>query len=202
MRRLTIFGIIAIVGLLFAPVAVIGQKGPPGGLDVNVVNTPLPVTVQPDGLSVNVSTVYQFVGYTTDPVSISGGVVSMHGLCQAAGFGDLSRMCTSKEFWTSPAAIGPPLDPGFAWIQPTIVGILPGATALASLPLDFSGGSPGLGTFGKSVIATCSQWTSDSSGDRGAGVLKHVLQSGPEMFLSGQSCDKQNLVTCCAPANQ
>jgi hypothetical protein len=61
MKSLTILGIIASVGLLFTPAAFAGDpKGPPGGLgvnvvneptvhvgstaDVNVVNTPLPVT--------------------------------------------------------------------------------------------------------------------------------------------------------------
>ena len=43
MKRLTILGIIACVGLLFAPAAILGA-GPPGGLEVNVENIPLPVT--------------------------------------------------------------------------------------------------------------------------------------------------------------
>jgi len=44
MKRLTILGIIACVGLLFAPAAVLGA-GPPGGLEVKVVDPlPLPVT--------------------------------------------------------------------------------------------------------------------------------------------------------------
>jgi hypothetical protein len=48
MKRLRILGIIACVGLLFAPAAVIGDPaGPPGGLDVNVVN-PLPLPVGGD----------------------------------------------------------------------------------------------------------------------------------------------------------
>jgi hypothetical protein len=44
MKRLTILGIIVCIGLLFAPAAVLG--GPPdnpGVLDVNIVNTPVPV---------------------------------------------------------------------------------------------------------------------------------------------------------------
>ena len=44
MKRLTILGIIACIGLLFAPAAVLGA-GPPGGLDVKIVDPlPLPVT--------------------------------------------------------------------------------------------------------------------------------------------------------------
>lgn len=45
MKRLTILAIIACIGLLFAPSAVISNAaGPPGGLEVKVLNTPLPVT--------------------------------------------------------------------------------------------------------------------------------------------------------------
>ena len=111
MKRLSIFGIIACVGLLFAPAAVIGQQGPPGGLDVNVVNTPLPVTAQPDGLSVNVSTVYRFAGYAGPTTGgAAGGIVGMHSICRSPspGFGPDARMCTSKEFWSSPHAVDPP----------------------------------------------------------------------------------------------
>jgi hypothetical protein len=45
MKRLTILGIIACVGLVFAPAAVLADpSGPPGGLDVKVVNQePIPV---------------------------------------------------------------------------------------------------------------------------------------------------------------
>jgi hypothetical protein len=45
MKRLTILWIISCVGLLVLPAAAIGAPaGPPGGLDVAVINTPLPVT--------------------------------------------------------------------------------------------------------------------------------------------------------------
>jgi len=50
MKRLTILAIIACLGLLFAPAAVIGDPaGPPSGLDVKIVNPiPLPVTGEVD----------------------------------------------------------------------------------------------------------------------------------------------------------
>lgn len=50
MKRLTILGIIACAGFLFAPTAVLGAPvGPPGGLDVKIVNPiPLPVTGEVD----------------------------------------------------------------------------------------------------------------------------------------------------------
>jgi hypothetical protein len=43
MKRLNILAVIACVGLLFAHAAVFGA-GPEGGINVNVINTPLPVT--------------------------------------------------------------------------------------------------------------------------------------------------------------
>lgn len=46
MKRLAIFGIIACVGLMFAPAAVIDAAGPRSGIDVNVVN-PDPIEVTP-----------------------------------------------------------------------------------------------------------------------------------------------------------
>ena len=46
MKKLTILGIIVCVGLLLVP-AISGAAGPPGGLDVNIVN-PLPVPVTGD----------------------------------------------------------------------------------------------------------------------------------------------------------
>lgn len=57
MKRLTILGIIACVGLLFAPAAVIGDPaGPPGELDVNVVNEPTVKAKQEGNWSVTVET--------------------------------------------------------------------------------------------------------------------------------------------------
>lgn len=46
MKRLTILGVVAFVGLIVVPATVIGDPaGPPGGLDVQIVNPlPLPVT--------------------------------------------------------------------------------------------------------------------------------------------------------------
>ena len=63
MKRLTILGIIACLGLLVGSAAVIGKPaGPPGGLDVNVVSPdPLPVTGEVDA---NVT------GDTANPVPV------------------------------------------------------------------------------------------------------------------------------------
>ena len=60
MKKLTILGIIAFVGLLLAPAAVIGDPaGPPGGLEVNIVGQPVSVegnvtATIPEPLDVNV----------------------------------------------------------------------------------------------------------------------------------------------------
>ncbi len=191
MKRLSIFGIIACVGLLFAPAAVIGA-GPPGGLDVNIVNTPLPVTVQPDGLSVNVSTVYQFAGYAPRVSIESGGIVGMHGFCQAE-FGDLSRMCTSKEFWTSPEAVGPLPLLLSAWIQPSIVGIWQNGTE--AFAMDFTGARLRLDSLG---LPTCHQWT--TSAEEVDGTV--IAEFGGSVVLSSGNCAEPRLVTCCTPAHQ
>jgi hypothetical protein len=102
MKRLTILGIIACVGLLVAPAAVFAPPGPPDGLDVNVASPlPLPVTVQPDGLTVNVSTVYRFEGFTDAATTgDSGGTPGMHAICRNQ-FGQFARLCTEEEFFKS-----------------------------------------------------------------------------------------------------
>jgi hypothetical protein len=191
MKRLTIFGIVACVGLLFAPAAVIGA-GPPGGLDVNVVNTPLPVTVQPDGISVNVSTVYQFVGYAGPTEGAAGGIVGMHAICQAE-FGELARMCTSKEFWTSPEAVGPLPLLLSAWIQPSIVGIWQNGTE--AFAMDFTGARLRLDSLG---LPTCHQWT--TSAEQFDGTF--IAEFGGSVVLSYDACVEPRLVTCCTPAHQ
>ena len=62
MKRLTISGVLACVVLLFVPTAGIGgPAGPPGGLDVNVVNTPLQITGDVSG-DINIS--------NTDPIPV------------------------------------------------------------------------------------------------------------------------------------
>lgn len=201
MKRLKIFGIIACVGVLFAPAAVIGA-GPKAGLEVTVTNTPLPVTVQPDGLSVNVSTVYQFAGYTQlKTTGDAGGVLGMNKLCTE--FGALARMCTSREYWTTPGAKLDEHGPGSvalaAWIQPSVVGVAYDGGNDHLVVMDFSGAvvsyalTPGIGDQG-----TCAQWNTDSSGVRGT-----FLQTPTGGVVLGRKvCSDSLRVTCCAPANQ
>jgi len=146
MKRLTILGIIACVGLVFAPAAVIGgPAGPPGGLDVNVVNpVPLPVTgavdanvtgdvdvnvVNEPGVTVLNDTskpipvavisggppLLRYVGLT-EPHSAEGpGYIGMNRACQDA-FGTGSRMCSTEDFFDS--ALTQPIG-DYAWISVT-----------------------------------------------------------------------------------
>lgn len=68
MKRLTILGIIACAGLLVGSASVIGgPAGPPGGLEVNVINpVPLPVTVSGDVTG----TISGEVEVTNDPLKV------------------------------------------------------------------------------------------------------------------------------------
>jgi len=84
--------------------------------DVTVVNTlenPVPVIVQPGG----VSSAYRFVGYSTDPTTGNIGLAGMYALCQTPQFGPLARMCTLEEFFRSANLTLPTAGVG-AWVQP------------------------------------------------------------------------------------
>jgi hypothetical protein len=187
MKRLTIFGIIACVGLLFAPAAVISKEVQ----NVTVTNTPLPVTVQSDGISVNVSTVYQFVGFSDDLTDGNpGGVTGMHAICQTDFEDGHARMCTSKEYWTSPSAAEALVA---AWIHPTVVGIISRAGGDAAI--DFSGAILLIGDAVYDGFPTCARWTSIGSGTNGTTLIS-------ESLIVPSPCDIPRPVTCCAPANQ
>lgn len=149
MKRLTILGIIACVGLLFAPAAVIGDPaGPPGGLDVNVVNpVPLPVTgtidatvtgevnanvVNEPGVTVlnndtnpvpvNVQSggppVYRFVGITEALTTGSGGEGIVGMNTKCQAVRVGARMCTSKEVFDT--GLTSFNNDASAWVAPSI----------------------------------------------------------------------------------
>lgn len=89
---------------------------------------------------------YGFIGFTDDETNaladtINGGqgMIAMHRLCQD-DFGDLARLCTSKEFWLSPGAEAPSAVD--AWIHNVISSDGP--------PFDFTG-------FGTET--NCDGWT-------------------------------------------
>lgn len=203
MRRLSILVIIACVGLLIAPAAAIGKNVK----DVNVVNTvlpvtlapgtpievtvpvdePLPVTVAPDNpIPVTVSTDYQFVGYSVAKVGPSSGIVLMHRICQES-YGLAARMCTTKEFWTSPQ-MHFPAEKGAAWIQPSIVGyaLVNGRTWV----VDFSGAQIDM------EDTTCGQWTEHWS----ATPWRGTALSGYSNVVITSGCGSELEVTCCTPA--
>ena len=173
MKKLTIFGIIACSGLLSAPAAVIGA-GPPK-------------------VKVNVSTVYQFTGYAGETTGNAGGIDGMHAICQAA-FGDQARMCTTKEFWTSPGAVPP--DSLQAWVHPSVVGMFQNdsGSGIDNYALDFSGRQLPLSS--GIVLPTCDQWST-------AVGLGTVIFPGDASVQLAQ-CDSivPLEVTCCVPANQ
>ena len=200
MKRLAILGIIACVGLLVGSASVIGgPTGPPGGLDVAVVNPiPLPVTG-----SVNVSTVYRFVGVTEATTDGgAGGILGMNSLCQAdSRFPANSRMCTYEEFIQSPVTSG--VGSGRPWINPSIISatetgespsrktiyiIYPGVAYAYDEAWVDSPYSP--------ANLPCQQWTSRFEGFSG-----WTLQ--PEGSLTARTeCDAEHPVACCAPAAQ
>ena len=206
MTRLMIYGTILCVGLFVMPTAGIGDKVK----EVKVVNTPsvtvtpgtlievtvpqdkpLPVTITPEAkIPVTVSSVYQFAGYSNDTVNPTGGIAEMHSVCQGT-YGASARMCTTKEFWTSP-------DLYFeteAWIQPTIVGytLVRESTHPDQNPVlwivDFIGAQMDI------TDANCAQWTSREGGlSYGLGV------SADNKSIWPTYCYRLLQVTCCVPA--
>jgi hypothetical protein len=174
--------------------------------DVNVVNTPdvtvvndaanpLTVTVQPDGLTVNVSSVYRFVNYSTATTTGSaGGFIGMHAICQAE-FGDSARMCTQEEFWKSHTAtpLPPPGGSTFrAWVQPTIIAVY--VFSGERFHVDWLGG-----VFQSKV--SCGNWTlNEPQFDRG---LVYQSASGTEQGIWGADrCDSNHHVVCCTPGGE
>ncbi len=138
MKSLTIFGMIACVGLLFAPAAVIGKDAMPE-FNVNVLNTSLPVDLTSTSpldvtitnelhVPVTVAT-YQFVGFTEEMTNgqVDGGIAGMNGLCQDS-FTPTARMATTKEYRETPDATYPTINS--AWIIPDIRVIYTDGTGL------------------------------------------------------------------------
>jgi hypothetical protein len=193
MKRLTIFGIIACIGLLFAPAAVTGA-GPPGGLDVNVVNelgvtvlnddtTPVPVTVQSAPL-------IRFVGFTDEQTTgKAGGLNGMNQLCQDRYPGIKARICTTRQ-WVdtgAPYFIRPDDE---AWIIPTVVAMTSAQTEFITVAT-YDGG---LFTFVDPAHFNCSFWTSE--GDDLGWVI------GEDGLTRRRACRNEFDVACCAPANR
>lgn len=170
-------------------------------VDVNVVNdatNPVPVTVQPDGLTVNVSTVYRFVGLTTESTNgDGGGYIGMNAKCQDRW--PASRMCTYEELFLT--GLGTPLDSS-AWINASLIYFLrefdpedgfdwrytrvtyPGQidVTLSTSPDTFVG-------------APCYGWTNSL-------VSRYGWIVSAEGDLDYSFCSNTMPVACCAPVNQ
>jgi hypothetical protein len=174
MKKLKILWIIACVGLVFAPAAVIGaQPGPPGGLDVSV------------------TTVYRFAGYSNDSTDgYTGGPWGMHTICQDT-FGPAARMCTMEEFWRTPAkeTTDPPV---LAWIQPSPVAAYFDSTISEWRCVDHTGFTYRC----TNACTTCFRWTLRD--DFVSGTV--VVARGGEFGIS--KCDTVLRVTCCLPTSQ
>jgi hypothetical protein len=193
MKRLTILGIIVCVGLVIAPAAVIGA-GPPDGVDVNVANEPGVRVLNDDTnpVPVNVSTVYRFAGYSAGTTTgDAGGIIGMHSICQDT-FGPDARMCTSEEFWRSPA-IAPPGPGSIRWVQPSFIAFAFEGTdrwCMYFSGVTLSGCSP--------LVTSCGKWTSDSA----TSSYKGTVISADEGVISLTGCNLPLKVTCCLPASQ
>jgi hypothetical protein len=154
---------------------------------VNELSDPVPVTVQNDGFLVDISSVYQFLGYAENTKGANIGVVEMHKVCQDAYANDEARMCTSKEFWTSPNIESP--VGSAAWIQPSIVATYVLSTELFPRFADFSGG------YFKLTHANCLQWSSAATNVNIQGAC--IIEGLGAVTYCG--CDQDLMVTCCAP---
>jgi len=150
--------------------------------DVNVVNTPLPVT----------SGEYRFVGYSTDTTDgrPGGGIAGMHAICQES-YGSTARMCTTKDYMLSPTATPPTSFALRAWIQPLIQGIVIEGDVL--LTLDWSGAYK-YNSWPRTdapASANCMGWAWDSE-ERTGMVLTN--EGVPSWF---GLCSDELRVTCC-----
>jgi len=179
MKRLTILGIVACVGLLFAPAAVIGNPaGPPGGLDVNDIS------------------VYRFVGYSTATTTgNAGGFVGIYQICQNE-FGPMARMCTTEEFFKSPNIEDPPLaGQGAAWVEPHFIAAFPNPSDPTKTVFveAFSG---------KMITPAnlrCGGWTLSGDTIDGTVIRRSFNNDTPGVTVTTAVCDGNLHVTCCIP---
>jgi hypothetical protein len=154
----------------------------------NSASNPVPVAIQA-GEAVITCTGYRFIGYSTQAAAIGPGqmgILYMNRLCQT-DFGPSSRMCTTREFLSSPVSMLTYDMSAYAWIQPSPVGISHNPNG-AIIYLDYSGEIYNLAS------ASCGQWTSASSAATGATVHQAL---GNIVFWV--TCDGVHQIACCAP---
>jgi len=191
MKRLTILGIIACVGLVFAPAAVLGAPaGPPVEWQVHVVNEAGVAVVNDDSnpVPVIVQTVYRFAGFSTTTTNgDAGGIGGMHSICQTDLNDTSARMCTTEELLLSPNI--PAAGLGYtAWVQPKIVSTVIDAGLL--LHCDYTG------ICFSRQSANCYGW--GRSDNEARGIVFNGYTGG---VVASQDCDHTYRVTCCTPAN-
>lgn len=225
MQRLKLLGIMACIGLLASPAtAGTNEPGPPGGLAVNVVNPvplpvtgdltvtnepgvmvlndetdPVPVTVQPDGLAVNVSTVYRFVGFTA--ARTDGGAYGhpgIYALCQNE-FGSAARLCATDEFFKSTNVEAPPFEPiWLAWVEPHIIAAYPDPED----PTRTLYVEPFAQKAIHGIDLNCLLWGSPHEAYRGT-AIRRIGDDEPAIAMDviPVGCEFELPVTCCAPTN-
>ena len=199
-----ITGNVTVVNPPSAPVPVTGSVTAtiPGGVNAtvpdgvtvnNALSAPVPVAVQ-SLPSVSVSTGYHFVGYSTATTTgAAGGTFGMNAICETSFPGTSARICTTREFFSSPVV--PTTSPPRAWIQPLLISVLtiPGETE--GTWYFFLVDTTGYG-WGYAHIFTgpCAQWTSGGGTDVGLTVDTYTGQ------VSHAPCSFGPYpVACCVP---
>lgn len=198
MKRLTILAILAFMVVFVSPALVKSDPaGPPGGLDVNVKNTPLPV----EGI---VSVGFRLVGVSDTQVRAHVGFSRMCAACQET-FGPRARMCTVEEAMLDPAigALSADFwnDALVAWVQPTDVDYSWVFDPNAEHPFKFYqfARSAQVGSIRHYSLAVedqatvdCYGWTRTSAAHNGA-----VLEDSGSFGV--RACCRDAHVLCCAP---
>lgn len=193
MKKVAFLTLLLTFGL--AVIFVMPAKAPP---PTSVPSPPTETIVVNDDTNpvpVNVSTVYRFAGYSDDPTTgNAGGIIGMHSICQET-FGSDARMCTSEEFWRSPA-IAPPAPASASWIQPSFIAFA--FTGMGSAVEErhcmyfngviLSACSP--------IVTSCGQWRFDNS------LWKGTVTTTDEGQVLLAACDNSLRVACCLPASQ
>ena len=182
-RKLGILGIMACVGLLYTPIAECAPP-PQAVLNVNVMNTPLPVAV---------TTAYQFAGYAGPTKGDTNGIEGMNLLCQQQFNNENARMATTTEFFGSPQTHNPP-ENEFAWVRIEASGIVYDQPNNQYMILDKSGTvflDKREGVIHETMH--CYSWTNNSKYYQGAVIWENGV-------LGNNGCDAEGLVACSRPA--
>jgi hypothetical protein len=183
-----------------------------GQWDVTVNNTdsnPVPVTVQPDGITVTVTTGYRFVGFSAETTNgAAGDINAMHQLCEATYPGIGARMCTAGEYASTAGAVGGAAIvtvPDEAWVSPgpvtPVINTVPTKGECSTCFIEDIAVSEAYKIISPTAYNkiscqreyNCNLWT--CSGESYSGPA--VSPSRGEFIAS--TCDLSSCVACCAP---